>query len=117
MASVDVASLSKSEHDELCCAYAALLLHDGEIEITGDKLAKVIKASGNEVEAYWPTLFAKALKGQNIEDLISNIGSAAPVAATAVAAPVAAAKAVEKKEEKKEEEADVDMGGLFGDDY
>ena len=116
MASVDVASLSKSEHDELCCAYAALLLHDGEIEITGDKLAKVIKASGNEVEAYWPTLFAKALKGQNIEDLISNIGSAAPVAATAVAAPVAA-KAVEKKEEKKEEEADVDMGGLFGDDY
>ena len=119
MASVDVASLSKSEHDELCCAYAALLLHDGEIEITGDKLAKVIKASGNEVEAYWPTLFAKALKGQNIEDLLSNIGSA-PVAAVAVAAPVAAAgaKAAEKKEEKpKEEEADVDMGGLFGDDY
>ncbi len=63
MASVDVASLSKAEHDELCCAYAALLLHDGEIEITGDKLAKVIKASGNDVEAYWPTLFAKALKG------------------------------------------------------
>ena len=34
MASVDVSQLSKSEHDELCCAYAALLLHDGEIEIT-----------------------------------------------------------------------------------
>ena len=119
MASVDVASLSKAEHDELCCAYAALLLHDGEIEITGDKLAKVIKASGNEVEAYWPTLFAKALKGQNIEDLLSNIGSAAPVAAVAVSAPVAnAPAAAAKKEEKpKEEEADVDMGGLFGDDY
>ena len=121
MASVDVASLSKQEHDELCCAYAALLLHDGEIEITGDKLAKVIKASGNEVEAYWPTLFAKALKGQNIESLLSNIGSAPVAAATSVAAPVAAAggaKPAEKKEEKpKEEEADVDMGGLFGDDY
>ena len=120
MASVDVASLSKAEHDELCCAYAALLLHDGEIEITGDKLAKVIKASGNEVEAYWPTLFAKALKGQNIEDLLSNIGSA-PVASVAVAAPVAAAgaKPADKKveEKPKEEEADVDMGGLFGDDY
>ena len=34
MASVDVSQLSKAEHDELCCAYAALLLHDGEIEIT-----------------------------------------------------------------------------------
>ena len=32
------------------------------------------------------------------------------------AAPAKAA-AAEKKEEKKEEEADVDMGGLFGDDY
>ena len=82
----------------------------------------MIKASGNEVEAYWPTLFAKALVGQNIEELLSNIGSApvaaagAPVAAAGqAAAPAGAAPA--KKEEKKEEEADVDMGGLFGDDY
>ena len=37
-----------------------------------------------------------------------------------VAAPTTAASApaqAEKVEEKKEEEADVDMGGLFGDDY
>ena len=57
-------------------------------------MAKVIKASGNEVEAYWPAMFAKALKGQDIEDLLSNLASApvggaavAEVAATAVAAP------------------------------
>lgn len=109
MASVDVSQLSKQEHDELCCAYAALLLHDGELEITvsvppclslpfqGDKLAKVIKASGNEIEPYWPSLFAKALKGQNIEELLSNIGSA-PVAA----GPVSVAPAAEEKGAKKE---------------
>jgi hypothetical protein len=34
MASVEVSQLSKQERDELCCAYAALLLHDGELEIT-----------------------------------------------------------------------------------
>ncbi len=34
MASVDVSQLSKHEHDELCCAYAALLLHDDGLEIT-----------------------------------------------------------------------------------
>ena len=34
MASVEVASLSKHEHDELACAYAALLLHDESLEIT-----------------------------------------------------------------------------------
>ena len=63
----------------------------------GEKLAKVIKASGNEVEAFWPSMFAKALKGQNIEDLLSNVGSAAPVA-VAVGGPVAAAEAkVESK--------------------
>ena len=34
MASVDVSQLSKQEHDELTCAYAALLLHDDGLEIT-----------------------------------------------------------------------------------
>jgi ribosomal protein L12E/L44/L45/RPP1/RPP2 len=63
-------------------------------------LAKVIKASGNEVEPYWPSLFAKALKGQNIEELLSNIGSA-PVAA-AGGAPVAEAAAPAKGDDKKE---------------
>ena len=130
MASVDVSQLSKAEHDELCCAYAALLLHDDGLEISvssqklklkGEKLAKVIKASGNEVEAYWPAMFAKALKGQNIDELLSSIASA-PVAVAAgpvaAAAPADAGKAAPAKEEKKkEEEADVDMGGLFGDEY
>lgn len=75
----------------------------------------VIKASGNEVEPYWPMLFAKALKGADVGELLSNIGSAAPAAAGPAAAAGEAA-AEEKKEEKKEEVEDVDMGGLFGDD-
>ena len=52
-------------------------------------MAKVIKASGNEVEAFWPSMFAKALKGQNIEELLSNIASGAAVAAPQQEAPVA----------------------------
>ena len=58
---------------------------------------KVIKASGNSVEGYWPGLFAKAIKGKNIDDLLANAGSAsaaAPVAAAGGDAPA------EKKEEK-----------------
>ena len=118
MASVDVKSLSKAEHDELCCSYAALMLHDDGIELTAEKLEKVISASGNKVEPYWPMLFCKALKSANIEDMLSNVAAAAPAGG---AGPVAAggAAAVEEeapKEEAKEEEEDVDMGGLFGDD-
>jgi len=80
-------------------------------------LSKAIKLSGNEVEQYWPTLFAKALKSANISDLLSNVASAGPAAGAAGPAAGAGPAAVEgKKEEKKEEVEEVDMGNLFGGD-
>ena len=61
-------------------------------------MAKVLKASGNDVEAFWPSMFAKALKGQNVEELLSTIGSAAVAAAPV--AEAAAGKGEKKKEGK-----------------
>merc|ERR1712166_1739679 len=106
--------LSKADHDELCCSYAALMLHDDGLEISAEKLSKVIKASGNEVEPYWPMLFAKALKSANVDELLTSVASAG--GGGGAAGPAAAAVVEEVKEEKKEETEDVDMGGLFGDD-
>lgn len=71
-----------------------------------------------DVEPYWPGLFAKALEGVKVKDLITNVGSgvgAAPAAAAAAPAAAAAGggdKGGKKKEEKKEEseEEDDDMG-------
>ena len=62
-------------------------------------------------------LFAKALKSHKIDDLLAGLGAAggAP-AAGAPAAGGAAAAEEPAAEEKVEEEADVDMGGLFGDE-
>merc|ERR1711862_200871 len=100
-ANVDVKSLSKDDKDELVCTYAALLLHDSKLEITGEKLNKVIKASGNTVEPYWPGLFAKALEGQDIASLLSNVGSAGPAAGGAPAAGGGAAEADAPKKEEK----------------
>ena len=34
MATVAASSLSKNDHDQLCCAYAALILHDDGLAIT-----------------------------------------------------------------------------------
>merc|ERR1712241_21888 len=107
---------------ELACVYSALILYDDDIDITGEKMAKIISAAKVNVEAFWPGLFAKALQGRNIGDLICNVGSAP--AAGGAAAPAAgggdagAAAAEEKKEEKKAESeesgSDDDMGfGLF----
>ena len=105
---------------ELACVYSALILADDDVAVTGEKIQTILKAANVDVEPYWPGLFAKALEGVNIKDLITKIGSgvgAAPAAAAA-AAPAAAAPAAAAKEEKKKEsepeESDDDMGlGLF----
>mmetsp|Transcript_29437 Transcript_29437/g.21284 ORF Transcript_29437/g.21284 Transcript_29437/m.21284 type:complete len:122 (+) Transcript_29437:74-439(+) len=119
MAHIDVASLTKTQHDELCCSYAALLLHDGELEISAEKISKVIKASGNQVEGYWPGLFAKALQGQDIEKFLTAVssGASAPAASGAVATNNdAVAEEEDKKDEEPDDDVDADCGNLFGDD-
>ncbi|XP_015519345.1 60S acidic ribosomal protein P1 [Neodiprion pinetum] len=106
---------------ELACVYAALILADDDVAVTGEKIQTILKAASVEIEPYWPGLFAKSLEGVNIKDLITNIGSgvgAAPAGAVAAAAaPASGDAAPAKKEEKKEEpdeESDDDMGfGLF----
>merc|ERR1712213_142957 len=101
-----------ASNDELACVYAALILADDQVAVTADKLSTILKAAGVSVEPYWPSLFAKALDGVNIKDLVTNIGSSAGAAPAAGGAAPAEAKKEEKKEES--EESDEDMGfGLF----
>merc|ERR1711990_1444232 len=97
---------------ELACTYAALILNDDDCEITGDKIATILKAASVEVEPFWPSLFAGALKDVNVRELITNIGSG--VGSGGAAAGGEAAKEEEKKPESSSEEEDDDMGfGLF----
>merc|ERR1711883_435 len=110
----------KMSNSELACVYAALILADDDVAITGEKIQTILKAAGVDVEPYWPGLFAKAHESCNVKDLITNVGSgvgAAPAAGGAAPAAGGAAPAEEKKEEKAEEpeeESDDDMGfGLF----
>ncbi|BCR97727.1 ribosomal protein P1 [Aspergillus luchuensis] len=103
---------------ELACSYAALILADDGVEVTADKLQTLLSAAKvQEVEPIWTSIFAKALEGKDIKELLTNVGSAGPAAPAAAAggaaAPAEAAAAEEKKEEEKEE-SDEDMGfGLF----
>jgi large subunit ribosomal protein LP1 len=111
-------------NDELACVYAALILADDNVDIKGEKIASILKAANYEIEPYWPGLFAGALEGVKVTDLIKNIGSApvatgAPVqAATTTAAAddkkAAAGKEAVKKEEKKVEKDDSDEGEDMG---
>ncbi|CAJ0939857.1 unnamed protein product, partial [Mesorhabditis belari] len=110
-----------ASNEELACVYAALILQDDDVAITGDKIATLLKAAKVEVEPYWPGLFAKALEGVDVKNLITSVSSGAgsgqaPAAAAASGAPAAAAAAPAetKKKEEPKEESDDDMGfGLF----
>merc|ERR1711915_65784 len=105
---------------ELACTYAALILNDDDVEITGDKITAILKAANVDFEPFWPSLFAGALKDCDVRSLITNIGSgvgSGPAAGGAAAAGGDAAAAEAPKEEAKAEsssEEDDDMGfGLF----
>merc|ERR1739848_910342 len=95
-------------NDELACVYAALILADDKVDVTDDKLSAILKAANYTVAPYWSGLFAKALEGCDVVDLITKLGSApaagaaAAPAAAAADAPAAAA-APEKKKEKTPE--------------
>ena len=55
-----------SQH-ELPVMYAALILQDEGIAITGDKIQAILNAAGIQVEPFWPGLYAKALEGVNVK--------------------------------------------------
>ncbi|CAG8898305.1 unnamed protein product [Penicillium egyptiacum] len=102
---------------ELACSYAALILADDGIEVSADKIQTLISAAKvQEVEPIWASIFARALEGKDIKELLTNVGSAGPAAAAPAGGAAAAAPAEAKAEEKEEEkeESDEDMGfGLF----
>ncbi|CAG7935436.1 unnamed protein product [Penicillium nalgiovense] len=102
---------------ELACSYAALILADDGIEVSADKIQTLISAAKvQEVEPIWSSIFARALEGKDIKELLTNVGSAGPAAAAPAGGAAADAPAEAKAEEKVEEkeESDEDMGfGLF----
>ncbi|KAL1935606.1 hypothetical protein VTP01DRAFT_4746 [Rhizomucor pusillus] len=114
-----------SMSSELAIVYAALILQDDNVEVTAsipssiaDKLQTLVKAAGIEVEPIWFSLYSKAIAGQDLKELVFNVGAPSAGAAAGPAAAGGEAAAEEAKEEEKKEEAkeesDEDMGfGLF----
>ncbi|XP_023368003.1 60S acidic ribosomal protein P1-like isoform X1 [Otolemur garnettii] len=90
---------------ELTYVYSALILHDNEVTLTEDKINALIKATGINVEPFWPGLFAKALANVHIGSLICNVGAGgpAPAAGAAPAGGLAPSTAATLTEEKKVE--------------
>ena len=97
---------------DLSVVYAALILNDDGIEITADKVNKLLQAAGVKTESYFVDLFADYFKNHDFSELVKGtaLGGAAPPAG----ATTAAAEET-KEEEKKEEEEVVELAGGFDD--
>lgn len=101
-------------------AYALLVL-GGKSEPSAADVEKVLKEAGIKAESEHLERLVSSLKGKTFHELVQAGKKKMSSMATVVAAPAgsaAPAKAAAASEpEKVEEAADVDMGGLFGDDY
>lgn len=99
---------------EASVSYAALVLADAGVEITSDNLLSVTKAAGASVDNVWADVYAKALEGKDLKELLFSFAAAAPAAAAPAAAAGGEAAPAEEAKEEEAEESDGDMGmGLF----
>ncbi|KAF2678260.1 hypothetical protein K458DRAFT_491316 [Lentithecium fluviatile CBS 122367] len=61
---------------ETAVSYAALILADANVTINPDKLQALLKAANvDDVEPIWTTLFAKALEGKDIKDILTAVST------------------------------------------
>jgi len=106
--------------------YAALLLHNADVEITEDGITKILKAAGVKADMGRVKALISALSGVDIEEAMAQAQPAyapvamAPAAAPAQAqAPAPAPEAAEtekkgKEEKTEEEEAEAEEKGMEG---
>ncbi|CAI4057395.1 hypothetical protein SKDZ_04G1130 [Saccharomyces kudriavzevii ZP591] len=98
-------------------SFAAFILADAGLEVTSDNLLAITKAAGANVDNVWADVYAKALEGKDLKQILSGFHNAGPAVGAGAASGATAAAgdaAEEEKEEEKEEESDDDMGfGLF----
>uniref|UniRef100_A0A7S3HK71 60S acidic ribosomal protein P1 n=1 Tax=Spumella elongata TaxID=89044 RepID=A0A7S3HK71_9STRA len=116
-----------ADKDQLVTSLAAIVLSDSGADITAESLNAVIAASGNQVPAYYATLFASFIeKSGGLDKFFAgpSAGGAAAPAAAGAAAPAAAgapaAAPAPKVEEVDALEGGMDMfggGGGGGGDY
>lgn len=91
---------SNTINPETAVSYAALILADEGLEVTPDKLQTLFKAAGVEIEPIWSTIFAKALEGKDVKQILTAVQVSGPVA--------------DKVEQGEKVQVDVDAGAGSG---
>merc|ERR1711966_128440 len=102
---------------ELACTYASMILHEDGQEISEEKIKLLINAAKVEYESYWPSLFAKAINGADVNELLTKPaqGGGGGGGVAAAGGGDAGGDAPKKKTTTEEEEM-APATGLFGGD-
>lgn len=69
----ELAMSSNTINPETAISYAALILADEGLEVTPDKLQTLLKAAGLDIEPIWSTVFAKALEGKDVKQILTTV--------------------------------------------
>jgi large subunit ribosomal protein LP1 len=78
-----------SSKAEQAVSYAALILVDDSIPITPERLQALLQAAAIEdIEPVWTTLFAKALEGKDVKEILTAVAATGPATGEAVGAEV-----------------------------
>jgi ribosomal protein L12E/L44/L45/RPP1/RPP2 len=100
------------------CAYATLLLHSSDLQVTAQAITDLAAASGVKVPKYQAETFAKSYDRDTFSKLVSALTT--PGAGASSGAPAQSTGGSEKKTEAKveakvEEKAGSESAGGFGD--
>ena len=76
MSKTEVSKLDAGLKNQLIFSYTALLLHDSKLELTEEKFASVIKASGNKADPKFLKMFPKILNGKDLSQYFCCGGAA-----------------------------------------
>ena len=70
MSNIPTDQISEKDKAILACSYALLILHDDKVDVTSEKIQKLLTKSNIKIEGYWAKLFAENMAGMNIDDLM-----------------------------------------------
>lgn len=101
-------SSSTQNTAEYAVSLAALILADESLNITPEKLQTILKAANIEdVEPIWTTLFAKALDGKDVKEMLTAVTTSAPDAGRPV-------QHAEANDEGGGDDGEIDLGAKDG---
>ena len=72
MSTVPANKVAEKDKAFLACSYAMMILHDEGLEISAEKIQKLITSSGIKIQDYYSKFFSTNMAGVNLASLMKG---------------------------------------------